>query len=79
MHEAPARVLRFTLSERAFHWLVAVAFFCMLITGMVMGKRGSFHDAMYAWHLASAGLLVVGLAATSWLATAGRLRGPDAP
>jgi formate dehydrogenase subunit gamma len=59
----PARVLRFTRSERAFHWLVAVAFFSMLISGLVMGKRGSFHNLMYAWHLASAGVLVLGAAA----------------
>ena len=47
-HRAPSSVLRFTLTERAFHWLVAVAFFTMLISGLVMGKRGSFHNLMYA-------------------------------
>jgi formate dehydrogenase subunit gamma len=59
----PARVLRFTRSERAFHWLVASAFFSMLASGLAIGKAGSFHSLMYAWHLASAGALVVGIAA----------------
>lgn len=58
----PARVLRFTASERAFHWLVAVAFFVMLITGVLMGNPRSFHNVVYTVHVASAGVLVVGLA-----------------
>jgi formate dehydrogenase subunit gamma len=57
----PARVLRFTASERTFHWLVAVSFFVMLITGLLMGKRGSFHSVMHTLHLVSAGVLVIGL------------------
>ena len=63
MRDAPARILRFTLSERAFHWLVAAAFFSMLISGLLMGKTGSFHNLMYAWHLASAGVLLLGVVA----------------
>jgi formate dehydrogenase subunit gamma len=59
----PTRVLRFTLSERAFHWSVAVAFFSMLISGLLMGHTGSFHNLMYALHLASAAVLAVGLVA----------------
>jgi formate dehydrogenase subunit gamma len=59
---APELVLRFTRSERAFHWLVAGAFFVLLITGVLMGHRGTFHDVMYAGHLTSMGLLVIGLA-----------------
>jgi formate dehydrogenase subunit gamma len=55
------RVLRFTVSERAVHWLTALAFFSLLISGLVVGRRGTFHDVMYAWHLASAGLLVCGV------------------
>lgn len=58
----PARVLRFTASERAFHWLVAVAFFVMLITGLLMGNPRSFHNVVYTVHVASAGVLVVALA-----------------
>jgi formate dehydrogenase subunit gamma len=58
----PNRVQRFTLSERAVHWLTALAFFSLLLSGLVVGRRGTFHDVMYAWHLASAGLLVCGVA-----------------
>jgi cytochrome b561 len=56
------RVQRFTVSERAIHWLMALAFFSLLLSGLVVGRRGTFHDVMYAWHLASAGLLVCGVA-----------------
>jgi formate dehydrogenase subunit gamma len=56
------RVQRFTVSERAVHWLTALAFFSLLISGLVVGRRGTFHDVMYAWHLASAGVLVGGMA-----------------
>jgi formate dehydrogenase subunit gamma len=55
------RVLRFTASERAVHWLTALAFFSLLLTGLVVGRRGTFHDVMYAWHLASAGVLLGGV------------------
>jgi formate dehydrogenase subunit gamma len=58
----PARVERFTPSERAFHWLVAVAFFVLLFTGLLMGKHGSLHNVLYTVHLASGGVCVVGLA-----------------
>jgi formate dehydrogenase subunit gamma len=54
-------VLRFTASERAFHWLVAIAFFILFFTGLLMGKHGSFHSAMYTLHLASAAVLVAGI------------------
>ena len=58
----PNWVQRFTFSERAIHWLAAFAFFSLLVSGLVVGRRGTFHDVMYAWHLASAGLLVAGVA-----------------
>jgi formate dehydrogenase subunit gamma len=58
----PDRVQRFTMSERAVHWLTAFAFFGLLVSGLVVGRRGIFHDVMYAWHLASAGVLVCGVA-----------------
>jgi formate dehydrogenase subunit gamma len=58
----PDRVKRFTVSERAVHWLTALAFFSLLLSGLVVGRRGTFHDVMYAWHLASAGVLVGGVA-----------------
>jgi formate dehydrogenase subunit gamma len=52
------RVQRFTASERGVHWLTAFAFFSLLLSGLVVGRRGAFHDVMYASHLASAGVLV---------------------
>ena len=57
----PNRVRRFTVSERAVHWLTALAFFSLLGSGLFVGRRGTFHNVMYAWHLASAGVLVVGV------------------
>jgi cytochrome b subunit of formate dehydrogenase len=58
----PNRVERFSVSERAVHWLTALAFFSLLVSGLVVGRRGTFHEVMYAWHLASGGLLVGGVA-----------------
>ena len=58
----PDRVARFTASERAVHWLTTGAFFSLLITGLIVGRRGTFHDVMYIWHLASAAVLLGGLA-----------------
>ena len=54
-------VRRFTITERAAHWLTAIAFFSMLASGLLIGRSGGFHDVMYAWHLASAGVLIAGL------------------
>jgi formate dehydrogenase subunit gamma len=63
--DSQARVLRFTRSERAIHWIVAIAFFSMLSSGLAMGHRGAFHDVMYAWHLTSAAILLLGIAAVA--------------
>lgn len=60
-----ARVVRFTPSERAIHWIVALAFFSMLGSGLVMGHKGSFHNVMYGWHLTSGGILLLGVAAVA--------------
>jgi formate dehydrogenase subunit gamma len=60
--EPKIMVKRFTVSERAVHWLTALAFFSLLISGLVVGRRGTFHDVMYALHLASAGVLLGGVA-----------------
>src|SRR5271166_4224202 len=51
------RIQRFTVSERTLHWLVALAFFSLLISGLIVGRRGTFHEVMYAWRLAPAGVL----------------------
>jgi cytochrome b subunit of formate dehydrogenase len=56
-----ASILRFTCTERAVHWLTALAFFSMLGSGVLIGRSGGLHSLMYAWHLASAGVLVAGL------------------
>jgi formate dehydrogenase subunit gamma len=61
-YRVPDRVQRFDASERAVHWLTALAFFSLLLSGLVVGRRGTFHDVMYASHLASAGVLVGGVA-----------------
>jgi cytochrome b subunit of formate dehydrogenase len=58
-------VLRFTRTERAAHWLTAGAFFSMLGSGLLVGRRGTFHNVMYAWHLSSAAILVAGLSLLS--------------
>src|SRR5579863_51299 len=62
--DSPAsdRVHRFTGSERAVHWLTTLAFFSLLISGLIVGRRGTFHNVMYGWHLASAGVLIAGVA-----------------
>lgn len=60
--QEPARVLRFTSSERAFHWLAATSFFVMFVTGLLMLERGRVSNGMLVAHLVSAGTMVVGLA-----------------
>ena len=60
--EVSNRVHRFTISERGVHWLTAAAFFSLLVSGLVVGRRGTFHTIMYACHLGSAGVLVGGVA-----------------
>src|SRR5438309_1318060 len=60
----PARVVRFTASERAFHWLVAVAFFVLLVTGSHPVNpvfKGAHVIAAYAALLLVAGHLYMAL------------------
>ena len=59
------RILRFTRSERALHWLLAATFFVMLFTGLCLSVS-SFEGILdrptaKAWHLWSAVVLAVGL------------------
>jgi formate dehydrogenase subunit gamma len=54
--------MRFTLSERAVHWVTAAAFFVLLISGLLVGRRGTFHNVMYFLHLGAAGVLACGVA-----------------
>lgn len=72
---APQRVRRFTWSERAVHWLTTIAFFSLLISGLIVGRRGTFHDVMYAWHLASAGVLFAGVSLIAAVGNRRALRG----
>ena len=44
----PERVRRFTGSERAVYWLTTLAFFSLLVSGLIVGRRGTFHNVMYA-------------------------------
>ena len=62
MAAATAQIARFTRSERGVHWITALAFFGMLATGLLVGRRGAFHDVMYAAHLSFAGILLAGIA-----------------
>jgi formate dehydrogenase subunit gamma len=57
----PDLVRRFTVSERAVHWLTALTSLILVLSGLLVGRSGTFHDAMYALHLAAAGLLLFGV------------------
>lgn len=41
-----SRVTRFTVSERVVHWVTASAFFALLVSGLLLGRRGAFHGVM---------------------------------
>jgi formate dehydrogenase subunit gamma len=71
---SPERVRRFTGSERAVHWLTTIAFFSLLVSGLIVGRRGTFHDVMYAWHLTSAGVLILGVCLIALVGNRGALR-----
>lgn len=71
----PKRVRRFTVSERAVHWLTTLAFVSLLVSGLIVGPRGTFHDVMYAWHLASAGVLIAGVGLIAAVGNRRALRG----
>ena len=65
MASAEPRVLRFTRTERAAHWLLAVTFFVMLFTGLCLSVA-AFQGILdrptaKAWHLWSAVALAAGL------------------
>jgi formate dehydrogenase subunit gamma len=54
----PARIRRFTRTERTLHWLVALTFFTMLVTGLFLYFPGLAHyvdrPTAKRWHLWSA-------------------------
>jgi formate dehydrogenase subunit gamma len=59
---AIVRLPRFTLTERAAHWLVAVTFGVMLLTGTMVPHDWSVSDLSFDAHVGSAVVLVCGLA-----------------
>jgi formate dehydrogenase subunit gamma len=65
MASAKSRVLRFTRTERAAHWLLAVTFFVMLFTGLCLSVSAFAgildRPTAKAWHLWSAIALAAGL------------------
>ncbi len=58
-----ARIRRFTRSERAAHWLLAVAFFVMLLSGGKVPHRWTVTTPAFDVHVGAAVVLVAGLAA----------------
>jgi formate dehydrogenase subunit gamma len=52
---------RFTLTERAAHWLVAVTFGVMLLTGTMVPHHWSVSDLSFDVHVGSAVVLVCGV------------------
>ena len=69
-------VVRFGRTERALHWLCAGLFFGMMVTGLIMGRRGGvLHQMLYTTHLALGGLLVAGVALIGWRGDRRRLGG----
>ncbi len=59
---AIVRLPRFTLTERAAHWLVAVTFGVMLLTGTMVPHHWSVSDVSFDVHVGAAVVLVGGLA-----------------
>jgi formate dehydrogenase subunit gamma len=55
-------LLRFTVSERAAHWLTAASFGVMLVTGTMMPHRWSISSVPFDLHVGAAMVLVAGLA-----------------
>ena len=56
-----SRLRRFTVSERVVHWLVAVAFAIMLLSGTQVPGGAGLSSAMFDIHVGAAGALVAGL------------------
>jgi formate dehydrogenase subunit gamma len=55
------RLLRFTVSERAAHWLTALSFGVMLVTGTMVPHRWSVSSVPFDLHVGAAAVLVAGL------------------
>lgn len=72
---AIVRLPRFTLTERAAHWLVAVTFGVMLLTGTMVPHHWSVSDASFDVHVGSAVVLISGLAVLVFAANRRALQG----
>lgn len=57
----PSRILRFTLSERIVHWLVALAFAAMLLSGTQVPANWSLRSVFFDIHVGAAIVLAAGL------------------
>jgi formate dehydrogenase subunit gamma len=67
------RILRFTRSERAAHWLVVAAFAAILLSGTQMPHRWDADQPVVDIHVGCAALLVAGLALLLWRDDGGEL------
>ncbi len=57
----PSRILRFTLSERVVHWLVAAAFATMLLSGTQVPRHWGLSSVYFDIHIGAAIVLAGGL------------------
>jgi len=62
------RLLRFTRTERAAHWLVVVAFAAILLSGTQMPHTWDADQPVVDIHVGCAALLVAGLVLLLWRA-----------
>jgi len=67
------RVLRFTRTERAAHWLLVAAFAAILLSGTQMPHRWDADQPVVDIHVGCAALLVAGIALLLWRADRGAL------
>lgn len=67
------RVLRFTRTERAAHWLMVAAFAVILLSGTQMPRSWDADQPVVDIHVGCAALLVAGMALLLWRADRGSL------
>jgi formate dehydrogenase subunit gamma len=67
------RILRFTRTERAAHWLLVFSFAAILLSGTQMPHRWDADQPVVDVHVGCAALLVAGLALLLWRADRGAL------
>jgi formate dehydrogenase subunit gamma len=71
---ASRRIRRFTLTERAVHWLVVVAFATMLASGSSVPHGWRITSMPFDIHVGAASVLLAGLALLTWWANRPALR-----